>query len=146
MSRVLVFGVFDGLHPGHRSFLEQARAEGDTVVVAVARDSVVERLKGRRPEVVEAKRAQALLDSGLADEAFLGDDVPGTYGIVDRVGPDVICLGHDQEALCADLGAWMARRGMGVRLVSLRAFRPDVYKSSRLKQTRGDDYSSSGIP
>lgn len=38
-NRVMVFGVFDGLHPGHRAFLRQARKKGDKLIVVVARDN-----------------------------------------------------------------------------------------------------------
>lgn len=151
MTRVLVFGVFDGLHPGHRSFLRQARSEGDRLIAAVARDSVVERLKGRRPEAGEGERMRALLESGLVDGACLGDEEPGTYAIVDRIEPGVICLGHDQDALKADLERWLCRRGRNLRLITLSAYRPDLYKSSKLKgrSVDGDSrggYSPSGMP
>lgn len=38
---VLVNGVFDIIHPGHISFLEQARAHGDILIVGVQSDEAV---------------------------------------------------------------------------------------------------------
>lgn len=48
-NRVMVFGVFDRFHPGHLAFLEQAARQAMELVVVVARDSVVFRLKKKRP-------------------------------------------------------------------------------------------------
>ena len=46
MRRVMVFGSFDPLHDGHRSLFRQARKHGDELVVVVARDVNIARLKG----------------------------------------------------------------------------------------------------
>ena len=43
-KKVMVFGVFDRLHPGHLSFLEQASKHGNVVAV-ITRDDVVKALK-----------------------------------------------------------------------------------------------------
>ena len=137
--RVLVFGVFDRLHPGHQSFLRQARERGTQLIVAVARDSVVERLKGRRPGLDENRRAADLVESGLVDEAHLGDEVPSTYEVIRQVRPDLICLGHDQAKLQADLGRWLVEHLPGVKFEVLEPYRPEIYKSSKMR----NDASSS---
>ena len=41
MTRVMASGVFDILHTGHISYLEQAKAAGDELVVVVACASTV---------------------------------------------------------------------------------------------------------
>ena len=41
---VVVAGTFDGIHPGHLSFLKQASELGNELVVIVARDKTVQRL------------------------------------------------------------------------------------------------------
>ena len=46
MVTVMAFGTFDVLHPGHHFYLEQARKLGDNLVVVVARDANVKKLKG----------------------------------------------------------------------------------------------------
>jgi FAD synthetase len=134
MKRVLVFGTFDILHPGHTSFLRQARRRGDTLVAAVARDVFVSSFKGKPLRHAETERRRNLLASGLVDQAYLGDRRPGSYAIVKRLRPDVICFGHDQHLLEADLRAWMARSGEHIELYRLRSYRPDIYKSSKLEK------------
>lgn len=44
--RVMTNGCFDILHPGHVSYLENARKLGDRLIVAVNTDNSVKRLKG----------------------------------------------------------------------------------------------------
>ena len=45
MVRVMASGVFDLIHPGHISYLQQARAFGDELVVVVAWDDTVRKNK-----------------------------------------------------------------------------------------------------
>src|SRR5712671_2668480 len=62
-GRKLVFtnGVFDILHVGHVRYLEQARALGDALVVAINSDASVRALKGAgRPLINEGERAEIL--------------------------------------------------------------------------------------
>lgn len=96
---VLIFGVFDGVHDGHRDFIAQAKKEGERVVVVVARDEVVEKLKGKKPVNDESSRIKELLNVDEIDMVYLGDQDEGTYKIVKEVKPDVIFLGYDQQAL-----------------------------------------------
>jgi FAD synthetase len=133
MKRVLVFGTFDILHPGHVSLFRQARRRGDVLVAAVARDRFVASFKNRPPRNPERARLRHLLEAGLVDEAYLGDLRPGRYGILKRARPDVICFGHDQHLLEADLRAYLARRGVLLELYRMRSYRPGVYKSSKLE-------------
>ena len=45
MVRVMASGVFDIIHTGHLSYLEQAKAKGDELVVVVACDETVRKNK-----------------------------------------------------------------------------------------------------
>ena len=70
------------------------------------------------------------------DEAFLSDEEQGTYSAVRRFRPEVICLGHDQEALGANLVAWMSAQGVDAAVETIDAFEPGRYKSSILNAGR----------
>lgn len=134
MKTVLVFGVFDGLHPGHDHFLRAARALGDRLVVAVARDSVVEQLKGRRPHQSEQWRHAELLRHNAVSETVLGDEEMGTYNVVRQSKPDLIVLGYDQKGLEEDLRARMSRGELApVEIHLIDAHAPHLYKSSLLR-------------
>jgi len=132
MKRVLVFGAFDVIHPGHLSFLKQARKHGDYLVASIARDSFIIEHKGRRPIHTEEVRRQYVLATGLVDEASLGDEVPGTYSQILEIKPDVICLGYDQNEFKSDISGWLAERFPQAEIVTLAPFEPDRYKSSKL--------------
>ena len=92
--RVLVGGTFEILHPGHIEFLKRASSLGKLYVV-VARDSTVERLKGKRPILDEGSRLKVVSSLRYVYEAFLGSE-RDIMDSVERVKPDIIFLGPDQ--------------------------------------------------
>jgi len=94
---VLVFGVFDLLHPGHTFFLDQAKGYGDRLVVVVCRDDRAEKTKGRRPVFSLEERLELVLALKAVDEAIPGDP-PGEWSAIIRCRPEVICLGFDQSS------------------------------------------------
>ena len=61
-TTVAIFGVFDGIHEGHREFIRQAKSHGQELVAIVARDSIVEKLKNKMPINREANRIESLLE------------------------------------------------------------------------------------
>ena len=87
-KKVLVFGTFDLLHPGHRFFLEEARKLGGLWVV-VARDSTVEKAKGRKPVRSESERLEDVRSSGLACKVLLGNE-GDKYKIIEEIKPSHI--------------------------------------------------------
>jgi FAD synthetase len=106
-KRVLAFGTFDGLHPGHLFFLRSAKSRGDYLIAGVARDAHVRELKDKRPHNHEQARLQAVQKLACVDEAHLSDKELGSFSIVDHVEPDLIVLGHDQMELEQSLLHWM---------------------------------------
>lgn len=129
--RVVVFGVFDRLHEGHRAFLRAAKKHGGELIAVVARDEQVRLLKKRMPLHNEQIRMRALRQSKLADRVMLGDKKQGTYDVIRRHAPDIICLGYDQDALAVDLKTHM-RDGIlpYIRILRLRAYQPKKFKTS----------------
>src|SRR3989344_5704942 len=92
---ILVFGTFDHLHPGHRFILSEAEKRGALHVV-IARDSNVQKMKGRLPQQNETERLSTLQKAYPNADVRLGDAedflVP-----VREVKPDLILLGYDQK-------------------------------------------------
>lgn len=65
---VLTNGVFDLLHTGHLYYLQQARALGDALFIALNSDASVKALKGPlRPVQTEEERAYALAATWFVD-------------------------------------------------------------------------------
>jgi len=96
-KRRVVFtnGCFDLLHPGHIRCLEQARALGDLLIVAINSDASVRRMKGPgRPVMPEAERAEVLAAlAGVDYVTVFEEDTP--QNIIARLLPDVLVKGGD---------------------------------------------------
>jgi rfaE bifunctional protein nucleotidyltransferase chain/domain len=95
---VLTNGVFDILHRGHVTYLEQARALGASLVVALNSDASVRRLgKGpERPIHAEADRACVLAALEAVTVVTIFDEsVP--LPVLDIVRPDVYVKGGDYD-------------------------------------------------
>ena len=92
---VFTNGCFDLLHPGHVRLLEQARAEGDRLIVAINSDASVTRLKGSgRPIQAETARAAVLASIGVVDlVTVFTEDTPDA--IIAAIKPDVLVKGAD---------------------------------------------------
>jgi FAD synthetase len=132
-KRVMVFGVFDRLHEGHRSFLAQAKEYGDEVIVVVARDTTTLSLKGKIPYESEEMRHARLEEMEQVDAAALGDHQQGGYDVFFRHQPDILCLGYDQEGLFQDLKARMDSGIIKeVPIIRLKPHEPERYHTSLL--------------
>ena len=92
---VFTNGCFDLLHRGHTRYLEQARALGDLLVVAINSDASVRTLKGRgRPVVPAAERAEVLAALAVVDLVLIFDDLTPAR-VIRAVRPDVLVKGGD---------------------------------------------------
>ncbi|MGA1792706.1 MAG: 3,4-dihydroxy-2-butanone-4-phosphate synthase [Thermoplasmatota archaeon] len=129
-TRVMASGVFDLMHPGHLSFLEQAKALGDELVVVIARDTTVQNLK-RHPIVNERARREMVAAIKWVDAAVLGYEAD-RFRIVNEIGPDIIALGYDQVKDEEDLRKELASRGMDIKLVRLDRRAGDIQATSDL--------------
>ena len=132
-KKVLVFGTFDLLHPGHLNLFKEARSLGDHLTVVVARDKTVKEVKGRFPDMSESERLSHVSGSAFVDSAVLGSN-SDKYKVIEEISPDVICLGYDQSAFTENLDAELKKRGVYVEIVRLKPYKEHVYKSSKLKE------------
>jgi rfaE bifunctional protein nucleotidyltransferase chain/domain len=92
---VFTNGCFDVLHPGHTRTLEEARALGDVLIVAVNSDASVRALKGpRRPIFPAAERAEVLAALRAVDYVTIFDDLT-PLAVIASMTPDVLVKGGD---------------------------------------------------
>ncbi len=134
MKKVLVFGVFDGVHEGHRALFREAKRHGDHLVLAVARDGVIEKLKRRAPDKDLAARIAMLEKELFVDEAVPGDEVLGGYGVIKAHRPEVVALGYDQSALKEDLESKKAMFDWDFEILVMQPHEPEKYHNSLLKK------------
>ena len=116
---VLVGGVFDLIHPGHIHTLRAAKAEGDVLVVVVARQSTAQRIKTDRRIYHDEKLRKDLVTSlNFVDLALIGKE--GTlYDTVEYVKPNVIALGYDQAHSEKDIAENCKKRNLNVQVIRL---------------------------
>lgn len=129
MTKVMVFGTFDILHPGHEHMLKEAKEYGNELIVVVARDYNVKLTKGRLPKYNEKQRVQNLKKLGLANKVCLGY-IRNKYKIIKTEKPNIIALGYDQKTYVDELSDNIEDHVQIVRLVPYKA---RVYKSSKLR-------------
>ena len=92
---VLTNGVFDLLHTGHLYYLQQARALGDALVIALNADASVRALKGpARPVQAEEQRAYALGALACVDAVVIFR-APRLTEEIRALRPDVYCKAGD---------------------------------------------------
>jgi len=99
---VLASGTFDLLHLGHVRFLEEAKKAGGKdaeLVVIVARDSTVKARKGKKPVMPEDQRRALVESLKVVDEAILGLEDFSIDNVIEKIKPDVIAVGHDQDGI-----------------------------------------------
>jgi D-beta-D-heptose 7-phosphate kinase/D-beta-D-heptose 1-phosphate adenosyltransferase len=92
---VFTNGCFDVLHAGHVQYLNDARAQGDLLVVGLNSDASVRALKGdgRPVNPVEA-RAQVLASLQAVDYIAIFSE-PTPLELIEAVRPDVLVKGMD---------------------------------------------------
>lgn len=112
-NKRLVFtnGCFDILHIGHISYLREAAALGDILVVGLNSDASVKRLKGEeRPINSQDDRAEMLAAMEFIDYIIVfEEDTPKT--LIEEIKPDVLVKGGDwpvEQIVGAD---FVKRRG-----------------------------------
>ena len=115
MVRVMASGVFDILHTGHISYLEQAKAMGDELYVVVASDETVRKRK-HEPITPEAMRVKIVSSLKMVDKAILGNSTGDIYSILDVVRPDIIVLGFDQTFDEAKLESDLESKGFHIQV------------------------------
>lgn len=132
MRKIITFGTFDLFHKGHESYLKQAKKLGDFLIVVVARDVNAKKVKGALPFNSEKKRTEKIKKSGLADLVVIGDK-KDRYRMLEKYKPDIIGLGYDQKVDVPELKKKLLEFGLeNVRIKRLKAFKPDIYKSSKI--------------
>jgi len=135
---VLASGVFDLLHLGHVRFLEEAKRQGGKdaeLLVVIARDNTVEKMKGRKPVMSEDQRRALVESLKVVDEAVLGFEDFDIGDVIEKIKPDVIALGFDQTSMEQQVREYVDKHNLNVRVFSIGKFEEDVlHSSSKIRQ------------
>ena len=135
---VLASGVFDLLHLGHVKFLEEAKKAGGKdaeLIVIVARDNTVEKRKGKKPVMPENQRRALVESLKVVDEAVLGYEEFSIGKVVEKIKPDIIVVGHDQDGMEKNVRRYIEERHLPIKIVKIGKFGEDeLDSSSKIKQ------------
>jgi D-beta-D-heptose 7-phosphate kinase/D-beta-D-heptose 1-phosphate adenosyltransferase len=127
-------GCFDILHAGHVAYLEEARALGDQLVVAVNDDASVARLKGPSRPITPLQDRMAVL-AGLAAVDWVvpfADDTPAE--LIRALQPDVLVKGGDWKIEQIAGAESVLANGGEVRVL---AFKPGRSTTAIVEAIRG---------
>lgn len=92
---VFTNGCFDILHPGHVTYMKQAKALGDRLIVAVNTDASVKRLKGDKRPINSLEHRMAVLEGVGAIDWVTSFDEDTPKNIIEMLSPDVLVKGGD---------------------------------------------------
>jgi FAD synthetase len=120
MVKVMATGTFDLLHMGHIYYLKEAKKLGDRLVVVVATDTTVRKLK-HDPITPQEIRLNLIKELRVVDEAYLGHE-NDIYTIVEEIKPDIIALGFDQIHNAATIQADLKKRKLNIQVVRLSKY------------------------
>jgi len=96
-GRRIVFtnGCFDILHIGHIRCLEEAKKEGDILIVAINSDRSIRSIKGpSRPFTPETERAEVLSALACVDYVVIFDE-PDPLELISSLKPNILVKGGD---------------------------------------------------
>jgi len=115
---VFTNGCFDLLHPGHIDLLRFAKAQGDTLIVAINSDSSVRQLKGKtRPILKQQDRAALLSALEMVDYVTVFDELD-PLRLIEAISPDVLIKGADWQGAVVGQD-WVRQHGGKVVLMPL---------------------------
>ncbi len=141
---VLASGTFDLLHFGHVKYLEEAKKAGGKnaeLIVIVARDSTVEKRKGKKTVMPEDQRRSLVESLKVVDEAILGFEDFSIDKVIERINPDVIAVGHDQEGIERDVRKAVAEKKFSIQVAKIGRFgKKELNSSSKIMRKIVDSF------
>lgn len=114
---VLANGIFDLLHVGHVRYLQEAKREGDVLVVGINSNTSANQLKGSgRPVLDERGRAELVAALEVVDRVVIFNEL-NVEALLEAIRPDVHAKGTDYSVDTVPERATAARLGIRVAIV-----------------------------
>jgi FAD synthetase len=128
-KKVMAFGTFDLFHPGHVYYLSQAESLGSELIVIIARDVRVEKLKWRKPHDDEDTRLANVSHGFRNAKVILGDEVD-IFAPLHLYQPDILAFGYDQRVPEEKIRELFPT----IEIVRIGSYEPEKWKSSKLRE------------
>ena len=94
---VFTNGCFDLLHVGHITYLQEAKNEGDKLVVGLNSDLSVQRLKGQKRPVFSLKERSEILSALSCVDLVIPFEEDTPLELIQLIKPDILVKGGDYE-------------------------------------------------
>jgi len=95
-------------------------------------DSAAKQFKNKLPKHPLKERLKFVQDIEIVTKAIPGDSEQGSYKVIERERPDVICLGYDQKEMKGSLESWMGKEGWHVPIEILRPYKSTKFHTKIL--------------
>ena len=145
---VLASGTFDLLHLGHVRFLEEAKKAGGKdaeLIVIVARDSTVKARKGKKPIMPENQRRALVESLKVVDEAILGWEDFSIDKVIEKIKPDVIAVGHDQDGIEREVLKAIEEKKVAIEVAKIGRFgKRELDSSSKIVRKIIESFNNRG--
>lgn len=99
---VLVGGAFDVLHIGHIKHLENAKSEGDILVVQITGDKRYFEKRGYYPMIKQGDRAKIVAAIRFVDYVFISNKPHFYQNIIEAIDPDVLFFNKESFQVVAE--------------------------------------------
>lgn len=129
---VLCFWTFDHIHPGHEFFLNSAKKYWDKLIVVVARDESVVKLKWKKPYYTSLERIEHVKDLAIADKVYAWKKEQQLSWLKDYQ-PCTVCLWYDQKGYSHWIEKYIEEHNLHSKVVRVQSHKPEKYKSSKIK-------------
>ncbi len=142
---VVASGTFDLLHLGHVRFLEEAKKAGGKdaeLIVIVARDSTVKARKGKTPVMPEDQRRALVESLRVVDEAILGLEDFSIEKVIEKIKPDVIAVGYDQNGIKREVLKAIEKKKDSIQVAKIGRFgKRELDSSSKIMRKIVEHFS-----
>jgi FAD synthetase len=142
---VVASGTFDLIHLGHVRFLEEAKKAGGEdaeLVVIVARDNTVKARKGKTPVMPEDQRRALVESLRVVDEAILGLEDFSIEEVIEKIKPDVIAVGYDQDGIEREVLKAIGKKRNSIQVAKIGRFgKRELDSSSKIMRKIVEHFS-----
>lgn len=117
-AKVMVFGVFDGIHDGHRFFISEAQNYGKELIIVVTLDDTVKWMKDESPLYPLPIRIANLEKEYPKAIVVPGDNKSNTWNVIKKYDPDIVVLGYDQDKIEKSLFDLQLKLGFSIHIIN----------------------------
>ncbi len=127
ISKAIIFGTFDVIHPGHISIFNYTRKLADKLSIIIARDKNIE----KQTLFNEQERLANIQKLAIAEQVCLGS-LNNPLEFYKKIKPDLVILGYDQTKYVDLL------KKINITIKRAPVFHPELFKSNKLNKIIND--------